>query len=117
MGFSLPSSTWLLKLPNILNSEAVVVGSQSEIKDFCHENVQETFFSHCVEFAVTFFCFVVCLVALLHVKIELHIHRQKLQELIHQTQNLVKRKATRDEEADSVLTILQTDSEKSKGSL
>ena len=84
------------------NSEADVLGSQSEIKDFCHENVQETFVSHCVEFAVTFFCFVVSLVALPHVETELHTHRQKLQELIHQTQqNLVKRNAARDEEADS----------------
>lgn len=89
-----------------------------KLKIFCHENVQETFVSHCVEFAVTFFCFVVCVVALLHVGTELHTHRQKLQELIHQTQqNLVKRNAARDEEADSVITILQRDSDKGKSSL
>ena len=62
---------------------------------------------------VVFLSVAVCFVALIHVEIELHAHRQMLRVLTQQRQeNLEPRNAAHEETVDSVLKLLRIDSEK-----
>ena len=68
--------------------------------------------SKTVMFSSIFLFVAVCFVALIHVEIELHAHRQMLQVLNQQRQeNRGPRKAEREEKVDSV-NMLHSDSRK-----
>ena len=70
-------------------------------------------FSNTVVFSSVFISFAVCFVALIHVEIELHAHRQMLRVLTQQREENVKpRTHVHEEPMASVLRMLRSDSKK-----
>jgi len=65
--------------------------------------------SNTVVFSSIFLSIVVCFVAIIHVEIELHAHRQILQILNQREENLEPRKTLHEETMASLLKMLQSD--------
>ena len=60
------------------------------------------------------FLSVICFAGLIHVEIELHVHRQMLQVLNQQREEKLELRNTANDENDSVMKMLHSDSNKGK---
>ena len=69
-------------------------------------------FSNTVMFSSIFFSFAVCFVALVHVEIELHDHRQMLRVLTHEREETLELRQSVHDESPVIASSLRSDSGK-----
>ena len=107
-------SDWLLSLHQGVFHSSLRVLIDPEKPEHCVMEISKT---RSVSSTVVFssiFLSVVCLSGLIHVEIELHVHRQMLQVLNQQREEKIPLRNTAQEDKESVMKMLSSDIEKGK---